>query len=195
MSITQGKFGPRLGFRGLRDFRGFTLVELLVVIGIISILATILLLQLGTARSKSRDVKRIADVSQMRSAVEQYFDDNGTYPKFNDFGAAANNFSPKYVFPVPVDPLGPTTCTIYSGSSGNCYGYAWNIIGTNATRYQIWAELEVSNRSALSTDSDINVGVDWTATGGVGVNGTSANETCPDNNSSNTNCVFDLGMK
>ncbi|MEK7506706.1 MAG: type II secretion system protein [Patescibacteria group bacterium] len=178
--------------RSLKE--GFTLVELLVVIGIIAILATILLLQLGTARSKSRDTARIAHINQMRSAAEQYFDDNGTYPKFTDFGTAANNFSPKYISPVPVDPLGAATCTTYGGAG--CYGYAWNIIvGTNATRYQVWAELELKNKQALDTDSDINVGVDWTASGGTGVNGASANETCPDTNVANTNCVFDLGLK
>ena len=60
--------------------KGFTLVELLVVIAIIGILATLVLLQLGTARAKARDTQRITAVNQMKSALEQYYDDNGSYP-------------------------------------------------------------------------------------------------------------------
>ena len=46
------------------------MVELLVVIAIIGVLATLLLLQLGVARQRARDAKRIADINQVRTAVE-----------------------------------------------------------------------------------------------------------------------------
>ncbi|MEK7194856.1 MAG: prepilin-type N-terminal cleavage/methylation domain-containing protein, partial [Patescibacteria group bacterium] len=59
----------------LKNQKGFTLIELLVVIAIIGILATLVLLQLGTARSRARDAKRIADVSQLRAAIELYYED------------------------------------------------------------------------------------------------------------------------
>lgn len=182
--------------KSLRDFRGFTLVELLVVIGIISILATILLLQLGTARAKSRDAKRIADINQVRSAIEQFFDDNGTYPTGNDFGTAPNLLFPKYLSSVPKDPLTPGCANIYSGNG--CYGYAVNALAA-ATKYQVWAELEVSNRAALSTDTDVNAtaGGNWAPAAGVGVNGVTANETCANaaiNSTATDDCLFDLGI-
>lgn len=182
--------------KSLKDFRGFTLVELLVVIGIISVLATVLLLQLGTARSKARDAKRVADINQMRSAVEQYFDDNGSYPSTNVFGTLAG-FT-KYISPIPADPLGASACTTYSGSGSSCYGYAWGaLVGTSYTKYHLWAELEVYNRAALASDSDVNsAGGNWTAAGGASVNGddTSAG-TSGCTSASNTDCVFDLGIR
>jgi len=60
--------------------KGFTLIELLVVIAIIGILSSVVLASLNTARSKSRDAKRISDVKQIQLALELYYDQNGSYP-------------------------------------------------------------------------------------------------------------------
>lgn len=59
--------------------RGFTLIELLVVISIIGLLASIVLASLNSARVKARDTRRIADIRQLQTALEFYYDQNGTY--------------------------------------------------------------------------------------------------------------------
>ncbi|MFH1226189.1 MAG: prepilin-type N-terminal cleavage/methylation domain-containing protein [bacterium] len=60
--------------------KGFTLVELLVVIAIIGLLATLAIVALNSARMKARDAKRVGDVKQIQTALELYFNDNGSYP-------------------------------------------------------------------------------------------------------------------
>jgi prepilin-type N-terminal cleavage/methylation domain-containing protein len=60
--------------------RAFTLVELLVVISIIGLLSTIAVVSLGSARVKARDVKRVADKTQIIKALQLYYEVNGGWP-------------------------------------------------------------------------------------------------------------------
>jgi prepilin-type N-terminal cleavage/methylation domain-containing protein len=155
-----------------RGQKGFTLVELLVVIAIIGVLATLVLLQLGTARARARDTKRIADINQIRTAAESYFEDNGgTYPTTIDQTTLG-----KYLTKVPSDPL-----------TGQAYGYAYHDAGAGRVDgYQIWATLE-QTAAALNGDVDIDSkSLGWS---GSTVNGDDAScKTTP------ATCVYDQGV-
>ena len=60
---------------------GFTLVELLVTISIISVLASVVLTSVNSARAKARDARRIADFKQIQLALELFYDSQGKYPQ------------------------------------------------------------------------------------------------------------------
>lgn len=60
--------------------KGFTLIELMIVIAIIGILSAIILATFSTAKSQSRDTKRVSDLAQIQLALAGYFDRCGQYP-------------------------------------------------------------------------------------------------------------------
>lgn len=60
--------------------RAFTLIELLVVIAIIGILSAVVFASLDTARAKSRDSQRVAQLRQIQTALEMQYADTGAYP-------------------------------------------------------------------------------------------------------------------
>lgn len=125
----------------MKNHRGFTLIELLVVIAIIGILSSVVLASLNSARSKSRDARRISDIKQLQLALELYFDDNSEYP------TALNSIGNEYIGNVPTDPL----------DSGSDSGNYWYYRDTT-TSYHLGATLESSDNSALDGDADHDSG-------------------------------------
>ena len=90
---------------------GFTLIELLVVIAIIGILATLAVVALQNSRKSANDAKTLADIRQIQTALELYFNDNGEYPLTGEIDNTIATGSFIYMTKVP----SPST-----SSSGDC---------------------------------------------------------------------------
>ncbi|MDD3711051.1 MAG: FISUMP domain-containing protein [Patescibacteria group bacterium] len=84
--------------------KGFTLIELLVVIAIIGILATLAVVALQNARKNARDAKRMADVKQIQTALELYYNDIGSYPLTGEIDESIATGSNTYMAIIPTAP-------------------------------------------------------------------------------------------
>ena len=87
--------------------KGFTLIELLVVVAIIGLLASIVVVSLGSARKGGRDAKRLADLKQIQTAAELYFSNQpgaGSYPAWTGSCESITDI----LDPAPIDPINAT---------------------------------------------------------------------------------------
>ncbi len=73
---------------------GFTLIELMITISIISMLFAIVIANANAIRSQSNDARRKADLAQIQSALQNYYADMNYYPKGGTGGFVLNGVTP-----------------------------------------------------------------------------------------------------
>lgn len=122
--------------------KGFTLIEILVVMSIIGILAALTLTGFGAARKNARDTTRKSDLAQYKLALEGYSSNNiGLYPSnawdsdsnsANGIFATAGPLIPGYL---PTRINDPTNTTVYHY---HYYGAA------DGVTYKLFAQMETT---------------------------------------------------
>jgi prepilin-type N-terminal cleavage/methylation domain-containing protein len=152
---------------------GFTIVELVVVIVIIAILATITIAAYTGVQGRARDDRRKTDVATIAKAMEIYYDDNGRYPavsgatttystwvssvdaSWNSLSAALTESA---IDSIPVDPKNvPSTGAVNTGVTNGAKNYSYSVyVNAGAycgskpgQMYIIFYRLESSTKEAL----------------------------------------------
>jgi prepilin-type N-terminal cleavage/methylation domain-containing protein len=165
-------------FKIKTNHSGFTLLEILLVVGIIALLAGIVIVAINPARqlAQVRDTERKSDIKQIDGAITQYYIDNGSYPPGLDSSTATevcntgslstttdpgNPFDcgslidltylvPTYLTAIPAD---PSTAT----AQGTSYKIALNAssnIYTEATDNEIASIITIGSNTGV-TGADV----------------------------------------
>lgn len=140
----------------MQNSRGFTLIEIVIVIGVIAILAggAIFFINPENRFNVSRDQQRQSEMLRIASALEQYRSDNGEYPGFGSVTSptynqintinniAINSTNATYLSPIPTGP---------NNNGVACNGYVYGVTASGRD-YTLYIKLENANdEKALST--------------------------------------------
>ncbi|MBL8029876.1 MAG: type II secretion system protein [Candidatus Doudnabacteria bacterium] len=121
---------------------GFTLIEILVVVAIIALLSSIALIGLMSAREKSRNVKRLGDMTQMNTALELYNAQNKGYPP--SVNGVPQGMTPTFLTGLPRSPIPPDGfCDITSNPAGlpsNDYYYTPTGTSSLINGVTVWSD-------------------------------------------------------
>lgn len=108
----------------LKKQKGFTLLELLIVIVIIGILALIIVPGLVSGPKRARDAQRKSDLRGVKNALETYYNDNNSYPS-GDYAGLTGQLVTDYIQTIPTDPKSGNPGYTYEPTcaSGTCSAY------------------------------------------------------------------------
>lgn len=145
--------------------KGFTLIEILIVVAIIAILASVILVGLGPTQQAGRDARRLSDITEVQNGLELYYSKFGGYPgdanganggpeSYSSMGAALTGAGIG-VSQFPNDP-----------SSGGTYYYGNNgTSGSLGSSYILAAKLENASNTAFTNYKGPTYNSGWFASG------------------------------
>lgn len=113
---------------------GFTLMEILIVIAMLGILATVIFGSYLSSIKRARDNRRKQDLQQVSRALELYYAENNNYPNSLNWGSSLSDpddAAKFYMKKLPIDPSG----------TDNGYNYFYEALN-NGQSYGLYSCLE-----------------------------------------------------
>lgn len=124
--------------------KGFTIVELLIVIVVIGILAALVVTTFTGIQQRARNTERQTDIKAIHGQVEAYYAQNGRYPTLANMNDATfRNANMKGLDEDALkDPKG-TAATLVGAAAANAYSYAVTATGGGACDNDVTADCAV----------------------------------------------------
>lgn len=122
--------------------KGFTLVELMIVITVIAILATIGVVSFSRVQKQARDTKRKADMRALATSLQAWFTEKQAYPTATQTTAV---LVPDYIPVLPKDPLNKTDYTYKNDATLNTYSLCGTLETPSLATTPTW---KVSTKNA-----------------------------------------------
>lgn len=128
-----------------KRIEGFTLTELMVVMGIIAFLAALIILSFNLQLFKGKDAKKKGDLDRIKIAIEEYEKDKDCYPPAEDMVLCGTNSTiavHPYLSNVPCDPV-----------TGDPYYYEPDPDNPSCPRwFRLYSELQNENDPKIITN-------------------------------------------
>ncbi|MCK5235750.1 MAG: prepilin-type N-terminal cleavage/methylation domain-containing protein [Deltaproteobacteria bacterium] len=118
--------------------KGFTLIEVLIVMTLIAVLAAIAVPSYRSSVIKAREATLLEDLYVMRDSIDKYYSDKGSYPV-----SLSKLVEGKYIRSIPMDPFTNSSGTwveLYSDGGGGVFDVqsGSSMIGRNGVPYNEW---------------------------------------------------------
>ncbi|HEX8390519.1 MAG TPA: type II secretion system protein [Candidatus Saccharimonadales bacterium] len=146
---------------------GFTIVELLIVIVIIGILATLVIVTFSGVQQKARDSERKTDINAIAGQLEAFYANKGYYPTITDVNDATWRTTNEFKIDTKafVDPSTTAQTTLVNGVVGSEKKYYYvayssgttdcgTTAGTQCASYIIGANLEQNGAGTYKRQSN-----------------------------------------
>lgn len=135
----------------IKHNKAFTLIELMVVISIIAILASVGVSVYANAQKIARDGKRQGDIKEIQKALEQYYAVTRTYPGSNSAAgtlATVNSYFQNGI--VPTDPTGPSYSYLTCSNNDKYVLCSTGMESCNSTKCNASSTLPANGCSGLT---------------------------------------------
>ncbi|NCN82959.1 MAG: prepilin-type N-terminal cleavage/methylation domain-containing protein [Candidatus Pacebacteria bacterium] len=114
--------------------KGFSLIEVLIIVAILGLLLIAGYFFMAPQISRGRDSKRLSDLSKLKVVFEDYYNDHSCYPPTDTLelycGGGGSTILDDYIGSVPCDPLtkGPYLYSVLGGDAPACPVLGYRIL-------------------------------------------------------------------